>query len=70
LSRFVGYTVPEATYLAWLDFHDLGLGDHPGEFFREKAGVVLVDGTACGEPGRGHARLNFATRGRSSNASS
>jgi bifunctional pyridoxal-dependent enzyme with beta-cystathionase and maltose regulon repressor activities len=33
----------------------------PGEFFREKAGVVLVDGTACGEPGRGHARLNFAT---------
>ncbi|GAB3696908.1 aminotransferase class I/II-fold pyridoxal phosphate-dependent enzyme [Saccharopolyspora tripterygii] len=57
----VGYRIPEGTYLAWLDFRALDLGDHPGEFFHEKAGVVLTDGPACGEEGRGHARLNFAT---------
>lgn len=57
----VGYRHPEGTYLAWLDFRALDLGDHPGEFFREHAGVVLTDGPACGEEGRGHARLNFAT---------
>ena len=57
----VGYTPPEGTYLAWLDFRQLELGDHPGEFFHQQAGVVLVDGTACGAEGAGHARLNFAT---------
>ncbi|PXY22258.1 MalY/PatB family protein [Prauserella muralis] len=57
----VGYTMPEGTYLAWLDFTGLGLGDHPGAVLHERAGVVLVDGPECGEPGRGHARLNFAT---------
>ncbi|MDI2027246.1 MalY/PatB family protein [Saccharopolyspora sp. TS4A08] len=57
----VGYRKPEGTYLAWLDFRSLDLGDHPGEFFHERAGVVLTDGPACGEEGRGHARLNFAT---------
>ncbi|MFC7342738.1 MalY/PatB family protein [Saccharopolyspora griseoalba] len=57
----VGYTPPEGTYLAWLDFRELGIGDHPGEFFHEHAGVVLVDGPACGAEGAGHARLNFAT---------
>ncbi|RRO18046.1 pyridoxal phosphate-dependent aminotransferase [Saccharopolyspora rhizosphaerae] len=57
----VGYRQPEGTYLAWLDFRALGLGDHPGEFFRDHAGIVLTDGPACGEEGRGHARLNFAT---------
>ncbi|PXY30051.1 aminotransferase class I/II [Prauserella coralliicola] len=54
-------TLPEGTYLAWLDFRELGLGDHPGTFFAEHARVVLVDGPECGEAGRGHARLNFAT---------
>ncbi|MEB3367183.1 MalY/PatB family protein [Saccharopolyspora mangrovi] len=57
----VGYRQPEGTYLAWLDFRALDLGDHPGEFFRDRAGIVLTDGPACGEEGRGHARLNFAT---------
>ncbi|GAA2359514.1 pyridoxal phosphate-dependent aminotransferase [Saccharopolyspora halophila] len=57
----VGYAPPEGTYLAWLDFRELGLGDHPGEFFHEQAGIVLVDGPACGAEGAGHARLNFAT---------
>jgi cystathionine beta-lyase len=57
----VRYTIPEGTYFAWLDFRELGLGDHPGELLRDEAGIVLVDGPMCGDPGRGHARLNFAT---------
>ncbi|GAB3454134.1 aminotransferase class I/II-fold pyridoxal phosphate-dependent enzyme [Streptomonospora sediminis] len=56
-----GYIPPEGTYLAWLDLRPLGLGDHPGRVLHERAGIVLVDGPACGEPGRGFARLNFAT---------
>jgi cysteine-S-conjugate beta-lyase len=71
----VGYQPPEGTYLAWLDcralFADPGArltgrralptGVSPAEFFLAKARVMLTDGAACGEAGRGHARLNFAT---------
>jgi len=57
----VGFDLPEGTYLAWLDLRALDLGDHPGEVLRERTGVALVDGPDCGVPGRGHARLNFAT---------
>jgi cystathionine beta-lyase len=55
---------PEGTYLAWLDCHDLGLedlADSPAGFFLDKARVLLTDGAACGEAGRGCVRLNFAT---------
>ena len=57
----VRYRAPEGTYLAWLDCRELGLGDHPAEFFAEHAGVALTDGPACGEVGAGFARCNFAT---------
>jgi cystathionine beta-lyase len=57
----VGYRAPEGTYLAWLDCRGLDLGDHPGEYFSEHAGVALTDGPACGEVGAGFARYNFAT---------
>jgi cystathionine beta-lyase len=57
----VRYQPPEATYLAWLDCRDLGLGDHPGQFFLDKASVLVNDGPAFGEAGTGHVRLNFAT---------
>jgi cystathionine beta-lyase len=36
-------------------------GVSPAEFFLARAGVMLTDGAACGEAGRGHVRLNFAT---------
>ena len=54
---------PEGTYLAWLDCRGLGpgLGDSAADFFTAKARVLLTDGAACGEAGRGHVRLNFAT---------
>ena len=55
----VGYREPAATYLAWLDFRRAGWGEAPGA--RALAGgVALSDGPTFGEPGRGHARLNFA----------
>ena len=57
----IGHVAPEGTYLAWLDCRPLGLGDHPAEFFREAAGVALVDGPECGRAGAGFARYNFAT---------
>jgi cysteine-S-conjugate beta-lyase len=56
----VGYRVPEATYLAWLDFRSLGWEDEPDEVARRR-GVELFAGTKFGEIGRGWARLNFAT---------
>jgi cysteine-S-conjugate beta-lyase len=57
----VRYTLPEGTYLAWLDCRALGLPGSAGDFFLERAGVALVDGPECGSPGMGHVRLNFAT---------
>src|SRR3954447_3162031 len=57
----VGYRPPEGTYLAWLDCRKLGLGDSPGGFFLDEAGVALIDGPECGAPGAGHVRLNFVT---------
>ncbi len=57
----VRYQPPEGTYLAWLDCRELELGDSPGEFFLDKAWVLVNDGPAFGEAGAGHVRLNFAT---------
>ncbi|MGD8193604.1 MalY/PatB family protein [Herbiconiux sp. P18] len=60
----VGYRMPEATYLAWLDLR--GLGDDlwggvpPADFLREQAGVTLTDGALCGRGSEGHVRLVFA----------
>ncbi|HEY0716510.1 MAG TPA: aminotransferase class I/II-fold pyridoxal phosphate-dependent enzyme [Streptosporangiaceae bacterium] len=57
----VRYQPPEGTYLAWLDCRDLGLGGNPGEFFLNRARVLVNDGPAFGVAGNGHVRLNFAT---------
>jgi cystathionine beta-lyase len=56
----VGYAVPDATYLAWLDCRRSGLGDDPAEVFRRR-GVELSPGPRFGPHGAGFARLNFAT---------
>jgi cystathionine beta-lyase len=52
---------PEATFLAWLDCRALELEPSPHQFFLEHARVALSDGGVFGAPGRGFARLNFAT---------
>lgn len=56
----VSYAMPEGTYLAWLDFRDTGLDGDISTFFREKARVAIVDGSACGEVGQRCVRFNFA----------
>jgi len=55
----VRITIPDATYLAWLDFTQLNLEKSPFEFFLEQAKVALSDGAIFGE--KGHIRLNFGT---------
>lgn len=57
----VGYTVPEATYLAWLDCTALDLPGEAAEFFLERARVATNPGPAFGADGAGCLRLNFAT---------
>lgn len=57
----VGYRVPQATYLAWLDCRAVGLGADPAAVFRERGRVALSPGPGFGTGGEGHARLNFAT---------
>jgi cysteine-S-conjugate beta-lyase len=52
-------TVPEATYLAWLDCRDAGIPGNPHRFFLERAGVALNDGATFGPGGAGFVRLNF-----------
>jgi cystathionine beta-lyase len=60
----VRITVPQATYLAWLDFTELDLEKSPFGFFYENAKVALSDGAIFGENGKGHIRLNFGTSRR------
>jgi cystathionine beta-lyase len=55
----VRITMPDATYLAWLDFTQLNLEKSPFEFFFEKAKVALSDGAIFGE--KGYVRFNFGT---------
>lgn len=57
-----GFTVPEATYLAWADLRPyLPAGTNATAFFAEKAGVVLEDGdrSFVGNA-EGFVRLNLA----------
>jgi cystathionine beta-lyase len=49
----------EATYLAWLDCRDAGLGENPFKFFIKEARVALNDGRTFGRGGEGFVRLNF-----------
>ncbi|MFC6080466.1 MalY/PatB family protein [Sphaerisporangium aureirubrum] len=64
LPAEIGYVVPDATFLAWLDCRALDLGEDPWLFFRDRAKVLLFAGTAFGPAGAGYARLNFATSAR------
>lgn len=52
-------TVPDATYLAWLDCRETKIAGNPHRFFLERAGVALNDGATFGPGGAGFVRLNF-----------
>ncbi len=56
----VRHARPQAGYLAWLDFRDAGLGEHPHARILAEARVALGDGAHFGESGAGHVRLNLA----------
>lgn len=53
-------TVPDATYLMWLDFRDTVIPEAPAAWLLDHARVALNEGTTFGPGGAGHARLNFA----------
>jgi cystathionine beta-lyase len=52
-------TIPEATYLGWLDCRALELDGSPYKFFLNEAKVALSDGAMFGAGGEGHVRINF-----------
>ena len=56
-------TVPDATYLAWLDCSELiksgKISGSPFNFFLKETRVALNDGVAFGTGGEGFVRLNF-----------
>ena len=53
-------TIPQATYLAWIDCNDTHIDGNPYTFFLEQAHVALNDGALFGKGGEGFVRLNFA----------
>lgn len=55
----VRLTVPDATYLAWLDFSEYKLKKSPYDFFLKNAKVSLSDGKIFGKGSEDYVRLNF-----------
>lgn len=55
----VGITVPEATYLAFMDFSRAHITGSPYTFFLEKAKVALNDGGTFGPGYAKYSRMNF-----------
>jgi cystathionine beta-lyase len=56
----VGCRIPQATYLAWLDFRGAGMGPDPAKVLLAQGGVALNEGRTFGRDGIGHARINLA----------
>lgn len=56
----IGYRLPAAGYLAWLDCSGLGWTEPPARRILREARVALQEGAPFGPAGVGHARLNLA----------
>ncbi|MBI2333284.1 MAG: aminotransferase class I/II-fold pyridoxal phosphate-dependent enzyme, partial [Chloroflexi bacterium] len=54
-------TIPDATYLGWLDFTQTAIDGSPYEFFLKDARVAVSEGKIFGKEGAGHVRINFGT---------
>lgn len=52
-------TIPEGTFLAWLDCNATGIIGNQHEFFLNQAKVALNDGQRFGQGGNDFVRLNF-----------
>lgn len=57
----VRFSIPEATYLAWLDFRETPFAGDPAGQLLDRGRIGLSAGPDFGVAGQGHARLNFAT---------
>jgi cysteine-S-conjugate beta-lyase len=57
----IGYLPSPATFLAWLDCRNLGLGDDPAAVFLDRGRLALTSGAGFGTGGAGFARFNIAT---------
>jgi cystathionine beta-lyase len=57
----VRLTIPDATYLGWLDFTQTTIKGSPYEFFLKEGKVAFSEGKLFGEGGEGHIRINFGT---------
>jgi cystathionine beta-lyase len=53
-------SVPQGTYLAWIDCREAGISGPAGEFFMKHGRVGFNNGAAFGPGGEGFVRLNFA----------
>ena len=53
-------TIPEATYLLWMDMRDSGIED-PHTFCREEAKLIFNNGLFFGKLGERFVRMNFGT---------
>lgn len=56
----ISWTPNEATYLAWLDLGEAG-GSDAAARLRERAGVAVTAGSACGQEYERFVRLTYAT---------
>ena len=50
---------PQGTYLAWIDFTGMGLGESPYQFFLDRGRVGFNDGARFGKEGEGFIRMNY-----------
>ena len=57
----MAWVPPEATYLAWLDCRNLGLGPLPAAAFLERGRVAVCEGVRFGRGGQGFVRVCFGT---------
>ena len=57
----VGYRMPDASFLAWLDLRAYGVGPDPTPIVLERGRLALEPGPSFGRQGAGHVRLNFGT---------
>jgi cystathionine beta-lyase len=56
-------TIPNATYLGWLNFNNTAIANKPYDFFLKEAKVALNDGAIFGPGGEGFVRFNFGCTG-------
>lgn len=56
-----GYRPPQASFLAWVDLRECGLGDDPAAVILERARLAVSSGPTFGTQGAGFVRVNIAT---------